>query len=327
LDRIKRAQHLYYKGIDAAELDLEQGGGVFSLTHAWGERYRKVRSGISFGYEERIFPGEARILDPEAASQPEIQENLNPDDRRVYNLGFHLERDRQRFVKFTYLDYFGRTEDLPTGLQHGFGLLYSRNDLGPDFLSGAISARWARNFDRSKYLVTFTSLRIRREQGDWNNLIADFEAHYYVQTGPFRYGPVRGPRQTLAWNLSSTLTRDVESPFQLSLGEDEGLRGYSFRSLTGFNRILLNFEDRIFTYWENRLGGIGFVSFVDAGYVWGKKTHDDQFGASVGIGARFGFKKYGRTRVFRVDLAFPLANAQGRGISLSVSSGQIFNVL
>jgi hemolysin activation/secretion protein len=124
--------------------------------------------------------------------------------------------------------------------------------------------------------------------------------------------------------MAATITADTDAPFQLSLGEDEGLRGYPFRGFTGLNRALLNLEYRVLIPWEHRLVGIGVVPFVDAGYVW---NPDDLFGCSAGIGLRIGLKKYGRTRVLRVDYAFPLVNARGKGGSLSVSTGQAFDIL
>jgi hypothetical protein len=70
---------------------------------------------------------------------------------------------------------------------------------------------------------------------------------------------------------------------------------------------------------QNRFFGICLVPFSDPGY-----ARKYNFGTSAGIGIRIGFKKYGRTRVLRIDCAFRLAN--GYGGSVSISSGQSFDI-
>src|SRR5262249_20212655 len=98
----------------------------------------------------------------------------------------------------------------------------------------------------------------------------------------------------------------------------------------------LNVEDRVFTPLDFRLIGIGFAYFMDAGYAWSSDDHlsFDDFGLSVGAGLRIGLKKSQSAKVIRVDLAFPLHKnfgafgfTQQRGYSISVSSGQIFEVI
>jgi hemolysin activation/secretion protein len=144
------------------------------------------------------------------------------------------------------------------------------------------------------------------------------------------------PRQTIAANLSATLTKDVDAPFQISLGEDEGLRGYTFKSFTGQNSVLFNVENRIFTPIDFRIFAVGLAGFLDAGYVWysDETLHFKDFGVSVGVGLRIALKKSQSARVIRVDFAVPLHKETGaftesnqKGYSISVHSDQIFRVI
>ncbi len=318
-----RLQHFYYRGIDAAALESIQKDTSFQLSHAWGARYQRNRAGVLFGYFESLFPSTV-ILDPEAAEQPEIQDNLDPDERRLFNIGLNIDRDRQRFSKFYYVDNFGRTEDLPYGTLSGLSIVRSNNGKGPDYVTGAVHGRYATRIEDRLYFASGATFSVRRQSGEWNNQITDLFARYYLQSGPKNLWLFHSRLQTLAAGLSATLTSDMDAPFQLSLGEDEGLRGYQFKDFTGLNRILLNVEYRIMTPWENRLVGIGIVPFWDAGYVWNPDSH---WGTSVGLGLRIGFKKYGRTRVIRIDYAFPLVNTQNKSGSLSISTGHVFNIL
>jgi hypothetical protein len=316
-----KLQHFYYKGTDAAALQNVERFAGLDLIRAWGERYHRNKVGLTFGYSQLLFPSTV-IFDEEAASTEEIQQNLNPDEKELYNIGFNSVRDRQRFAKFQYLDNFGRTEDLPYGTLAGIAIVHSNNHSGHDFVTGSASGRYMFQKNSRQYFVSDAVFSVRREAGEWNNRIIQFSSRYYFQRGTKHFGLFRSPRQTFAANLSSTLTRDMDAPFQLSLGEDEGLRGYPFRAFTGSNRALLNFEYRVFLPWENRFFGISVVPFSDTGYLWNPEYN---FGTSAGIGLRIGFKKYGRTRVLRIDYAFPLVN--GSGGSVSVSAGQAFDIL
>ncbi len=320
---LKRLQHFYYKGTDAAALEHVQHNVNFDVSRAWGPRYQRNRAGLIFGYSQNLFPS-VLVFDEVAAQEEEIQRNLNPVENELFNIGMSLVRDRQRFVKFHYIDNFGRTEDLPYGTHAGLSMIHSNDDKGRDFLTGNFNGRYTFHRNAAQYFVSHAGLSLRREAGEWNNWIAEFLVRYYLQNGPTKLGFFRSPRQTFAANLVATITADMDAPFQLSLGEDEGLRGYPFRGFTGLNRALLNLEYRVMVPWESRLAGIAVVPFVDTGYVW---NPDDHFGCSAGIGLRVGMKKYGRTRVLRIDYAFPLVNSRGRGSSLSVSAGQSFDIL
>ncbi len=324
-DDLKKTTHLYFEGIDAAELDLHSQATNVAFTRAWGKRYQKYRAGLSIGFFELLYPGEPRILN-DAGFEEEIQANLNPPERRVWNFGVRLDRDWQRYERYYFLDRYGRTEDLPSGLLSGISMTLSQDQLGSDFITTGLDARFSRAISSSQYFVSFAGFSVRRESGEWNNLLADLWAHYYLQTGSRSMGVFQSPKQTLACNLSAILSSDMDAPFQLSLGEDEGLRGYTFKGFTGRNRVLMNLEERILTPWENRLAAFGIAPFMDAGYVWtrGGTSHT---GLSAGIGLRLGFKKYGRTRVFRIDFAYPLIQARNHGLSISFAAGQIFDVL
>lgn len=326
-DQLKKKQHFYYRGIDAAALELNQHLAHVRIARAWRKQDRRMLFGMSAGYGESLFPAIAEILDQNAGYQKEVQRNLNPEDRRTLNFGLHLDGEWQQHERFSYLDQFGKTEDLPIGFFGSVALTRSQNEIGADYVTGAISGRWTFQRSLSQFFVSQASFQVRRQSGTWNNMIADLSARYYFQTGKANFGFFKSPRQTFVLNVSTTLTRNVDLPFQLSLGEEEGLRGYTFRNFNGLNRALLNFEDRIFTPWQNRLLGIGFVSFLDAGHVWSKNSSSDSFGSSVGVGVRLAFKKFQRTKILRIDFAYPFVNAPSKRISISIKSGQFFNIL
>ncbi|MGI9302803.1 MAG: BamA/TamA family outer membrane protein, partial [Gammaproteobacteria bacterium] len=76
------------------------------------------------------------------------------------------------------------------------------------------------------------------------------------------------PRQTLAANISyDEVFEREELTVQITLGEDNGLRGYPARQFSGTQRLRVNVEDRIDTGLELRSVHLGLVLFFDAGWI------------------------------------------------------------
>lgn len=329
---------LYHKGRAVAEIDQDHRSGIVFLARAWGERYDKRKFGIIFSLDHLIYPNAARIIFPDPTNVKAIQKSLNPIDKDSYRYGGMFQWDREQFVEETFLDNFGRVEDLPVGFKLASVLAYAEEiqTLSDYFLLHSL-AQYSRQLNDHQYFTLRGDFTIHKETaGPFNNMILSGYAHYYLQMNELKLGKFVFPRQTLAASLSAVLTRDVDAPFQISLGEDEGLRGYTFKSFTGQNRLLFNVEDRIYTGFDLRVVAVGLAAFLDAGYVWyGDDTLNfKDFGVSVGVGLRIGLKKSQSARVLRIDFAVPLHKETGaftesnqKGYSISVSSDQIFRVI
>jgi len=326
-------------GRKVAEIDTDHRTGLFFTARSWGERYNKRKFGVIFNADSILYPNPARVIIPEAASVKAIKKNLQPVDRESYQLGGMFKWDSQNFIKETYLDKFGIIEDMPVGFQIGGFLTRSNNRNTPttDYYQLYTMTQYSKQFSESQYFTLFGEFTGRKHvDGGSSNIYFNSYAHYYLQMSKFSVGNITFPRQTLAANFSALLTRDIDAPFQVSLGENEGLRGYTFKSFTGQNRVLFNIEDRIFTPLDFRVVGIGLVAFLDAGYVWSSEEHLrlDDFGVSAGVGLRIGLKKSQSSKVVRIDMAFPIRNetsdftlADRKGYSISISSGHIFNAI
>jgi hypothetical protein len=333
-----RTKPLYHKTQTVAEIDEDHRVGIAFMARAWGERYDKKKFGILFSLDNLIYPNPARIIYPDASYVKAIQKSLNPLDKDSYRYGGVFQWDRENFVEETYIDNFGRVEDLPIGFTIGSVLAFAEEvDTRSDYYLLHSLAQYSRQLNDHQYFTLRGDFSMHREvSGAFNNVIFTGYAHYYLQMDELKLGKIVFPRQTLAANLSATLTKDVDAPFQISLGEDEGLRGYKFKSFTGQNKLLFNVEDRIFSAIDLRFVALGVAAFLDAGYVW----YDDEtlrfkdFGLSVGVGLRIGLKKSQSARVVRIDFAVPLHKETGaftepnqKGYSISISSDQIFRVI
>lgn len=326
VDDLRKNELLYYAGTKAAYQLFENTSSSLAFQHAWGTRYHRTLAGIYTGYREDVYPSAPVILNPAYASQEIVARNFNPPDRRFLEYGLTAGIDFQNFTTRTYLDYYGATEDLPYGPAFNVSLLRTQNKEGSDYVHLVAGGNVAMAPGNSGYGIVSADAGIRRQDGDWNNLYFRFSARGYLQTGPANLLFFRSPRQTLAGSLSGTFTNKLDLPFQLSLGEDEGLRGYRFKSFLGTNKLLLNLEDRIFTNFENKLIGLAVVPFVDAGAVWDNRMRRDG-GVSAGIGLRIGIKKFRHSHTIRLDFAWPLIRGVDRGISVSFASGQVFSAL
>ncbi len=118
---------------------------------------------------------------------------------------------------------------------------------------------------------------------------------------------------------------EQDLPVEFTLGEDNGLRGYAARQLSGTRRLRVNLENRFDTALEWATFRLGLVAFADAGWT----SFDDDFGApyrSVGAGLRLGSQRLLGDGVFRLDVAKPLDDVDGEddGWTVSFSVGQVF---
>jgi len=138
------------------------------------------------------------------------------------------------------------------------------------------------------------------------------------------------PRQTLAASFTyQAVYEGRDAPVQLTLGEDNGLRGYPARELSGSRVARLNLEDRIATgleVWSVRVGAVGFC---DVGWVHGAReglSMGDE-AVSAGVGLRFGSSHLLGRKVVRLDVAWPLLSVDGErsGMSVSFAVGQVFS--
>jgi hemolysin activation/secretion protein len=123
----------------------------------------------------------------------------------------------------------------------------------------------------------------------------------------------------------------VETPFQLTLGGREALRGYREERFPGAHRVLLTLEDRI--YLPSPSPGLfdaGLALFVDAGQMGaGDVPFGDDTGwvASVGAGLRISLPP-GTTNVFRIDVAMPLGKkTQIKDLILRINLRELLGLL
>ena len=105
-------------------------------------------------------------------------------------------------------------------------------------------------------------------------------------------------------------------PFQLTLGNRAGLRGFPTHAYPGERRMVATLEHRAYLGWPYpRLFDVGTAAFVDVGKIWeGGDTYGETspWATSVGAGLRLAFPP-GSRRTYRLDVAVPLARGYSAG--------------
>jgi hemolysin activation/secretion protein len=141
----------------------------------------------------------------------------------------------------------------------------------------------------------------RVEDGGIANGLLTAEGRFYQATSK---------RSKFYASVSGAVTEDLDEELQLTLGGDNGLRGYPLRYQAGTARALMTLEQRYYTNWYPfRLVHVGAAAFFDMGRTWGRDvTGLESLGLlkDVGIGLRLGSSRSSFGNVIHIDLAFPL---------------------
>ncbi len=289
-----RVTTYYDLGEEAAEFRHERqyyvGFGGFSdgLKRGWVRRFT-----LGAAYDNNEFGP------PESPDLPV----LIPDNRKlVYPfLGFELLEDR--FEKSLNSNQIDRVEDFYLGTRVALQVGWSDESFGADrdALLYSMSANHSIGTLEGKALLLAAGLNARHEDGGSANSLFNLNASFYW-------------RQSDKWlfytQLLGTLGHNLDGDTIVELGGDNGLRGYPLRYQSGDSSLVVSAEQRYFTDWYPfRLVRVGAAVFADVGRVWGPNalgTGNLGWLTDVGVGLRFAPTRLGTTKVFHLDVAFPL---------------------
>lgn len=223
-----------------------------------------------------------------------------------------------RRVAHSRLDAVNAVEDVREGLEvrvtAGRGL--EVGGLPPDWF--ALAEGYAGvHVGRTLLFVRSRAEGLRlRGASRWHDLL--------VSGDVFTYSPVRR-RGVMVMAARAAGGWRMRQPFQLSLGEGEGMRGFGRGTAVG-RRLVTHGEYRHYAGTVRGIGDIGWAAFVDAGRGWAGDApfaRDHSWRASVGGGLRFAFPP-GSKYVARMDLAVPL---DGGPVELRFATRQQFSIL
>ncbi|HEX6040918.1 BamA/TamA family outer membrane protein [Longimicrobium sp.] len=155
---------------------------------------------------------------------------------------------------------------------------------------------------------------------EWRSVFGQADAWAY-------WRPSDASRHTVVASASMVGGWRTTVPFQLTLGNRAGLRGFPSHAYPGERRLVGTLEHRMYLGWPYpRLFDLGTAAFVDVGKMW---AGGDTFGVnspwatSAGLGLRLAFPP-GSRRTYRLDIAVPV-NTRGysaRDVVFTLGVGQ-----
>lgn len=155
---------------------------------------------------------------------------------------------------------------------------------------------------------------------EWRSVFGQADAWAY-------WRPSDASRHTVVASASMVGGWRTTVPFQLTLGNRAGLRGFPSHAYPGERRMVGTLEHRMYLGWPYpRLFDVGTAAFVDVGKMWaGGDTFgvDSPWATSVGAGLRLAFPP-GSRRTYRLDVAVPV-NTRGysaRDVVFTLGVGQ-----
>lgn len=310
---VRRAGGLYLLDYQRNDPRYVLGDEVGEFRHR--EEYYEAFRGWSKGLEGRwvrrwtagvAYDRDTFAVDPDAP----LGGPLPPDRELIYPwFGFDLVEDS--FQERVNLDQIRRTEDVLVGLRASLKIGYSAEAFGADRDALVASASVQDGTDLRPGMSVFGSVSAsgRVEQGELVNGLLSADGRFYWETSKY---------SKFFASVSGAVAEQLDPELQLTLGGDNGLRGYPLRYQAGTARALFTLEQRYYTKWYPlRLFHVGAAAFFDMGRTWGTDvTGADSAGLlkDAGLGLRLGSSRSSFGNVVHIDLAFPLDDAPGDDI-------------
>ena len=207
------------------------------------------------------------------------------------------------FAKLTNRDQIERAEYFELGFRANIKLGYAATALGSTRPAWSYTAAISNGFemkDERLLVATAAVTGVYTEGNDEDQLFS----------GGLKYYIPRSDRALTFFGLAADVARDPRISTQLTLGGNNGLSGYPTDFQRGDRRVLLNFEQRLYTDWYPfRLFRIGGAVFFNAGSAWGDEATDSSepdWLADVGFGLRVFSIRSAFGAVWHLDFAFPI---------------------
>ena len=233
------------------------------------------------------------------------------DLRRFGSLEAGLSLVEHRFQRLRHVNRFETAEDFNLGHQLSAALAVSTRALGGErgnvlFLS--LSERRGVDLGPGRFLVGALGWRGRHRRGRWENAVGEARLD-----GLSRLGSRGLMLATARYRHGTHLDPEV----QLTLGAQNGLRGYPVHQWVGSRSLLLATEARRFVADDvKQLASFGVAAFAAAGYAWpeGREVALRDLRGDVGLALLVGRNRLTTSQPgVRIDLAYAFNPAPGRG--------------
>jgi hypothetical protein len=289
-----RIDSIYTNGVIAGQFRHQQtAGNAFAgwskgLVDGWVQRYS-----LGVGYQDDTY-----LVDPGYIPPAQI-----PASETLVYPFVRYELIEDNYVKVYNREKIARAEYIVLGWSASLQLGRSSTGLGATrdlwLYSGSVNK--GIRFEHGGDLLAGLSFSGQNGDGGGERQYLGVTARYYLP---------HGSRSLFYASASADALRNPYVSDQLTLGGDNGLRGYPLRYQSGDQRVLLSVEERVYTDWYPfRLVRVGGAVFFDVGRAWGG-TGDSQVNArwlsDIGFGLRLAIDRSASGNVVHLDVAFPL---------------------
>jgi len=325
---------------DGRRAELAVGRPFFALSTAWSfgarvEGFDQLDPIYENGERVADLAHVARALDLEGghtvhrtqatalrlhAAYRRRRDDVAADRRRFGIAEAGLSFVEHRFLRLTHINRFERAEDFNLGHQLSATAGVSVPALGGEegrvfFLAAA--ERKGIGLGPGRFLLADVGWGGRHRGDTWQNAIGEARI-----TGAARLTP----RSLLLTKAQYRHGVNLDPETQITIGAQNGLRGYAVNQWAGTRSLLLATEARLFVADEvGQLLSFALAAFAEAGYAWPEANrvamHDLR--GDVGVGLMIGRNRL-TTRPLRFDLAYAFDPPPGRGrwlLSLGVQTG------
>ena len=290
---------------DTVDAVYNSGNSVAGYEHRrrHGEGFAGWSPGLQGGWARRYSVGITHEEDDYELADGQSAPVRLPSDLTLTGPFVRFQLVEDAFRKDTNLNSIGRIEDVSMGVQ---GTLQVGRALGA---FGANRELWfyrggvTDGFDVTSSSIVLTTWHFggRYAGGQSENQSVGGAARYYQRQG----------RHILYYAAASAdAVHDPDVPGPLTIGGDNGLRGYPLRYQSGERRALMTLEARVYSDWYPlRLLRVGGAVFYDVGRAWrgeNRNLTNPGWLSDVGFGLRFLNARTAFGNVLHADIAFPL---------------------
>lgn len=236
------------------------------------------------------------------------RDRVETDVRRFGIAEAGLSFVQHRYLRLTHVNRFERAEDFNLGRQLAAAAGISLPALGGGketvfFL--AASGRKGFPLGRERFLIGDASWAGRRSGGRWENAVGEARLS----------GAVRlASRSLLLAQARYRHGTNLDPETQITLGAQNGLRGFAVNQWVGTRSLLLAGETRLFVADDvGQLLSFALAAFAETGYAWpdGRRVVLRDLRSDVGLGLMIGRNRL-TSRPLRMDVAYAFNPPPGR---------------
>ncbi len=231
-----------------------------------------------------------------------------PDNRAARYPWVEYQYLEDRYATYRNLNQIQRTEDVPLGITFRFRLGYGKAE--PAYHGDVIRYRGSYqhifNFE-DEHLLTFNVNVNGRDHSDSSNNDSA------IWSSSLAYNYMINYQHRWYTSLSYAAGQDLAQYEELTVGGNNGMRGYPTDYQRGNKRVIATLERRYYSDWHwFNLVRVGAVAFVEVGQAWdGPTTHTSPMLANIGFGLRLSSSKVRVGNIVHVDIAMPLLEREG----------------